>query len=167
MIESKSEDTLEDEVDDDSLIKVYMTGEINEPKIVEVKKGIILNDLINLCGGVTNNASPNINLVYEINDNVTIVIKERNFLEGIVIIDDIGDATVIDEVNGLISGKVNINTATAEQLLLLPGVGESTAGAIISYRLQHGAFTSIEEIMSVPGIKEAKYNLIKDLISTY
>lgn len=167
IISLEQEKKTETVIEVNDLIKVYMTGEINSPRIVEVEKGTILNDIIEMCGGITENASTNINLVYEITKNVTIVIKEKNYLEGIAVIEDIGEATVIEEANGLIDGKVNINTASIAQLLLLPGVGESTAGAIISYRLQVGSFKNIDEIMMVPGIKQAKFNLIKDLISTY
>ena len=147
------------------LIKVYVTGEINQPKIVEVEKGIILNEIIKLCGGLTENASKNINLVYEINKNVTLVIEEKNSINGIDIIDDIGDVVEIDEESGFIDGQVNINIATYENFCLLPGIGESTANAIIEYRNSNGPFKTIDEIMNVPGIKVAKFNSIKKLIT--
>jgi competence protein ComEA len=63
------------------------------------------------------------------------------------------------------SGKVNINTATKEQLVTLPGIGESKADSIIAYRTEHGSFSSIEEIMEIPGIKEAVFSKIKELIT--
>ncbi len=148
-------------------IKVYVTGEIINSQIVTVPIGATIDDIIKLCGGVTNQASKNINLVYEINQNVTIVIKGSNSLEGVDIIKDAGDVTIISDEGGLINGKVNINEATYEELLLLPGVGESTANAIISFRTKNGAYKNIEDIMLVPGIKEAKYSSLKDLITTY
>ena len=52
------------------------------------------------------------------------------------------------------SGKININTATAEQLTTLDGIGESKANAIIQYREQHGDFKSIDDLLNVPGIGE-------------
>ena len=55
------------------------------------------------------------------------------------------------------SGLVNINTATAEELETLPGVGESTAKAIVQDREEHGAFSSKEDLMRVSGIGEKKY----------
>jgi len=149
------------------LIKIYVTGEIKESKIIEVEKGIILNDIINMCGGLTKNASLNINLVYPINNNVTLVIKEKKDIKGVDIISDIGNVTVIKDENGLMKGTVDINRATYDGLLMLPGIGKSTAKAIITYRNEHGLFKKIEDIMNVPGIKEAKYNLIKELITIY
>jgi len=149
------------------LIKIYVTGEIKESKIIEVEKGIILNDVINMCGGLTKNASLNINLVYPIDSNVTLIIKEKKDVKGVDIISDIGDVTIVKNESGLINGTVNINNATYDGLLMLPGIGKSTAKAIIDYRNEHGLFKKIEDIMNVPGIKEAKYNLIKELISIY
>ena len=50
-------------------------------------------------------------------------------------------------------GKVNVNTATAAQLMALPGVGESIAQAIADYRDNNGAFRSVEDLLQVKGIK--------------
>ena len=61
------------------------------------------------------------------------------------------------------SSRVNINSADRDLLMSLPGIGAVTADAIIEYRSQR-SFASIEEIMNVSGIGEAKYNAIKDLI---
>ena len=60
--------------------------------------------------------------------------------------------------------KVNINTATKEELDTLPGIGESTAQKIIDYRNKNGKFTNIEEIKEVSVIGESKYEKIKDMI---
>ena len=64
-----------------------------------------------------------------------------------------------------VEGKVNINTAEISELCRLPGVGEATARKIIAFRESHGAFQRIEDIMQVPGIKEAKFLSFKDEIS--
>ena len=61
--------------------------------------------------------------------------------------------------------KINLNTADVSQLTTLTGVGESKALAIIAYREENGPFTSTEDIMSVPGIKEGTYEKIKDKIA--
>lgn len=62
-------------------------------------------------------------------------------------------------------GKVNINTASAEELCQIPGIGATRAAAVISYRERHGSFQSPEDIMNVSGIKEGTYEKIKDSIS--
>lgn len=61
--------------------------------------------------------------------------------------------------------KINLNTADVSKLTTLTGVGESKALAIIAYREENGPFTSIEDIMNVPGIKEGTYEKIKDKIA--
>ncbi len=63
------------------------------------------------------------------------------------------------------NGKnVNLNTASAEELMTLSGIGEARAQAIIAYREQHGGFRSIEEIMEIEGIKEKLFEKIREQI---
>lgn len=62
-------------------------------------------------------------------------------------------------------GKININTAGLEELMMLKGVGESRARAIIEYREQHGSFETPEDIMNISGIKEGVFSKIKDQIA--
>ena len=68
------------------------------------------------------------------------------------------------ESSSAVDGKINLNTADREQLMTLPGIGESKAEAVISYREEHGMFQKIEEIMNISGIKEAVFLKIKDKI---
>ena len=63
------------------------------------------------------------------------------------------------------SDTVNINIADAAALKTLTGIGEAKAQAILSYREEHGAFSTVEEIMQVPGIKESTFSAIKDKIA--
>lgn len=60
--------------------------------------------------------------------------------------------------------RININTASREELMQLNGIGAARADAIISYRATYGGFHDIEEIMNIPGIKEASFEKIKDQI---
>jgi|GEM_PF-125248 len=64
-----------------------------------------------------------------------------------------------------VTSLVNINTATKDELMTLPGVGESKANSIISYRETSGPFGSIEDIMNITGIKSGLFNKIKDHIT--
>ncbi len=61
-------------------------------------------------------------------------------------------------------GRIDLNTATAEQLQLLPGVGEVTAQRIVDYRTEHNGFTSIEELMEIKGIGEKKFAEMKQYV---
>lgn len=60
---------------------------------------------------------------------------------------------------------LNLNTATAEELTDLPGIGEKLAERIVAYRTAHGAFASIEEVMAVSGIGEGKFSAIRERIT--
>lgn len=62
-------------------------------------------------------------------------------------------------------GKVNLNTASREELMTLPGVGESKADLIIQYRQEHGRFEKIEDVMNISGIKEGLFAKIKENIT--
>lgn len=145
-------------------IKIYVTGEVLQPGIVEVEKGSTILDAVNACGGFTEFASSNINLVYSLEKNVTLIIKAKDDGGGATVLETPGDAIIVDDENGLIDGKININNADVGALGLLPGIGEKTALDIIAFREQSGPFKKIEDIMNVPGIKESKFSKIKDYI---
>lgn len=88
----------------------------------------------------------------------------RNTLQNIRI-SPFGNVTdTQNSINSENTGKLNINTATAEQLQLLPGIGESLAQRIIAYREENGAFATINELLNVDGIGQTRLNDIKDLI---
>lgn len=150
------------------LISVYVCGEVNNPGVYELSSGSIVNDAVEMAGGFTQAAQVNrINLVYIIESNVTIYIPGTD--------DDLepnefirpedqtiwGGQTMQTEL--VIQSSVNINTASREQLMSLPGIGAVTADAIIEYREQT-PFDRVEDIMNVTGIGEAKFNSIRDLI---
>ena len=60
--------------------------------------------------------------------------------------------------------RISINTATLEQLMQLPGIGQATAQKIIDYRAEHGLFQQLKDLMQVPGIKQKKWDALKDFI---
>lgn len=156
------------------MISIYICGEVRNPGIYEAPKGVLLNEIIEDAGGLTAEASVNnINLVYPVECNMSIYIPSeeeisKGFTGGDVIRQD--GVYVWGETGGSSSGTgssvsqlVNINTATVEELMTLPGIGEVTARSIVDYR-KETPFTSIEDIKNVSGIGDSKFNRIKDYI---
>ena len=72
-----------------------------------------------------------------------------------------GEQTALEPLPG---EKLNINTATAEELMKLPGLGEALSRAIVAYREENGAFSSVEDIMEVDGIGEGRFAAIEEYI---
>ena len=137
---------LNNETSDSNLILVNVQGKVKFPGIYTLNQEKYLYEIIDMAGGLLNSADiKNINLVQLIDQSCTINILgiEEN------------------KENVLI----NINYASFEQLLLLPGIGESYANKIIDYRLNVGLFKTIEDIKLIPGIKDNVFNQIKDKIT--
>ena len=76
-----------------------------------------------------------------------------------------GNTAVNSTDSHIQTGKININTADVDELISLPGIGETKARAIIEYREAYGGFVSTEEIMEVKGIGQSTYEKIKELIT--
>ena len=87
------------------------------------------------------------------------------FSESVRICDVIASAGGLTKKAATSSDKISLNKATKEQLLSLPGIGESKANAIVAYRTEHGSFQKIEDIMNISGIKNGVFDKIKDKIT--
>ena len=66
--------------------------------------------------------------------------------------------------NATVTGRMNINTATVNQLIQLPGIGEAVAERIVLYRDENGKFRGIEKLKNVKGIGDKKFKKLKPLI---
>ena len=141
-------------------ISIYICGEVNNPGVYRVPAGTILNDVAAMAGGFTVDAAlDSMDLVYQFSGNTSVFIPSAETL-------DKADSFILRNGNVHIpsdadDGLININSASLEQLITLPGVGESLGRSIIDYRGEN-LFRSIEDIMNVSGIGEAKFNKIKD-----
>lgn len=145
-------------------ISVYICGEVKKPDVVKVKEGTVLDDALELVGGPTDAADLNsINLAYRLCDQDMIKIPKKG--EKLTGTEKYIPPTNPTQPASKKDGKININTASESELDTLPGVGPSTAKAIIKYREQKGAFKAIEEIKNVNGIGDSKFNLMKDNIT--
>ena len=74
-------------------------------------------------------------------------------------------AGAASKTSAILEGPVNLNTATATQISLLPGIGPKAAERIVEYRQKNGAFKKIEELMNVKGIGEKSFLKLKPLIT--
>ena len=129
-------------------IWVHVCGAVTTPGVYELPQGSRINDAVLSAGGFDEEADREIvNLVEEIADGQQVRIPF------------IGEG----QVNAG-SGLIDLNSADAEQLCQIPGIGESRAEAIIKYRDAKGGFESPEELMQVPGIKEGIYARVSPYI---
>ncbi len=153
LTESESEEN-SDEVTDSSqkTIWVYVCGAVKSEGVYELPFGSRVYEAIELAGGLKENAaSSQINQAAVLSDEMHIYIPTREEAEQ--------QAFLQQEES---DGKININTATKEELMTLSGVGEAKAQSIIEYREANGAFQAIEDIMQISGIKEGLFYKIKD-----
>lgn len=107
------------------------------------------------------------NLARQVTDGEQIVVRAYSEPESGAgeSIDSSDSGVSSSSTTGVLTDKVNINTASASELITLDGVGESTAAKIIAYRQANGSFASIEDIKKVSGIGDKKYEAIKDRIT--
>lgn len=138
----------------ESLIAVYVCGQVLSPGLYYIPSDARVQDAIDAAGGLGAEASlSTVNPAAYVQDGDKIYIPS----EAEVLSASLNDAEQSD-------GRVNINTATKEELMTLPGIGESKADSIISYRDEHGGYTSVEEIKNISGIKDGVFQKIKDMI---
>lgn len=151
-------------------VMVHVIGEVNNPGVVTLNEGARIIDAINAAGAKTEDADlSKINLAYVVEDGVQIYVPRigekreeyvmENAGEGIIVDSAILDSSESKEI------KVNINTASADKLQTLPGVGISTAQKIIEYRTQNGKFKAPEDLKNVSGIGESKFEGLKEQIT--
>ena len=168
-VEKDTEEENNEVKEEKSKIIIHVSGAVVNEGIVELEEKARVADAIEAAGGVTEDAyMRNINLASLLEDGMKVYIPTKEEVMQKEENSDyiIGSNNIIENnnVESKKSGKVNINTATKEELDTLPGVGELTANKIISYREENGKFKSIEEIKEVSGIGDSKFEQIKDLI---
>ena len=139
-----------------SPLRIHITGAVLEPGVYTLPPDSIVKDALQAAGGSLPNADvENINLAAPLLDGQQIYIASYQ------------EATSTPETStssiSTPSSRMNINTADAPELEYLPGIGPSLAQKIIEYRRDHGPFSSIDDLLMVPGIGPAKLEQIKEL----
>lgn len=148
-------------------VVVFVCGHVRYPGVYALAQESRICDAIDAAGGMTEKACKDYwNLAERIEDGQKIYVptkaeaKEESFAEQNIENVSVQRVAVQED-----DGKININTAELEQLMKLSGIGESRAKAIITYRTEHGAFSTIEEIKNVSGIGDAIFSHMKDQIT--
>ena len=144
----------------ETVIFVDIKGAVKNPGVYQMKAGDRVKDAIDAAGGLTEEAdSQKVNLAKRLEDQMVIVVpKVGEEVEEIPAGETSKEATK--------EGKVNINTATVEELKTLKGVGEKKAEAIIEYRKKNGSFQTKEDLMKVRGIGKKLFESFQERIVT-
>lgn len=143
-----------------SLFAVHIVGCVHHPGVIWLPAGSLVLDAVEAAGGFTQEADQEaINLAYALTGHVQLRVPSLQE----------EDKTWLRQTGSTAGGeaeqRLNINTAGASQLMTLPGIGAVLAANIVSYREENGRFSSIEELMNVPGIKQAKFDALKDSVT--
>ncbi len=139
-------------------VYVYVCGAVNTPGVYELDKQARVFEAVQAAGGMSEDASAaSVNLARTVADGEQIYVPsgDEAQMQGA----GVGENSV---ATGAEQGKININTASREELMTLTGIGEAKAESILSYREEHGRFESIEELMEIEGIKEGVFGKIKE-----
>lgn len=162
-----------DSSDSEDEIYVYICGCVRQPGVYSFVPGSRVYEAVEKAGGFLEEASlVSVNLALELKDQMQIYIpsvQECASGDGLEVITGAKDAA-LDHASEDTQGTdaavlVNINTADAQRLMELPGIGPSKARDIIEYRETQGGFKSVEDLMNIPGIKNGVFEKIKDLVT--
>jgi len=151
-------DTSAGSSDPSGQVAVHVAGHVRHPGLVRLPAGSRVQDAIRAAGGATSGADLDaVNLARKLTDGEQVLVPGPGDPPP-PLPPDAGAAP------GTPSAPLDLNTATVEQLDTLPGVGEVTAGRIVAYRTAH-PFTSVDELLEVPGIGQRRFEQLKDLVT--
>ncbi|NJN54048.1 MAG: hypothetical protein HC804_04400 [Anaerolineae bacterium] len=149
-------------------IRIYVNGQVVSPAVYTLPTDSIVQAAVQAAGGFTEEANTAvINLAQPLSDGMQLYIPAvgETVAAPAVMAEPVSESAVTGGTAVTSSSLININAASAEELDVLPGIGPSTAAKIIEHRETNGPFVTIENIMDVTGIGEAKFAQIKDLIT--
>ena len=139
-------------------VTVHAAGAVTSPGVYRLPAGSRVSDLLSAAGGATADADlDQLNLAAPLADGERILVPRRG--------ESVAEAAAgLADAAGARAMKVDLNTATAEELDTLPGIGPATAEAIIRHRETHGRFRSVTDLLEVRGIGEAKLAQLRPLV---
>lgn len=143
---------------------VDVKGAVNKAGMYRITQGMRLVDAIDLAGGFTKDADQNqLNFSKLLTDQEVIYVPKNG--EEIPTMNETITSGNTHKINETETAKININTADANELQQLSGIGEKKAADIINYRETNGSFHAIEDLTKVSGIGEKTLEKLKDLIT--
>jgi competence protein ComEA len=139
-------------------VVIDVVGAVRKPGLYRLRQGTRIADAVALAGGATAKADlALVNLAAPLADGEQVVVPAQGPVGATA-------AAPPSAVGASPTAPLDLNTATAEQLDALPGVGPATAAKIIAFRQQHGAFHSVDELDAVPGIGPSRIAQLKGLV---
>lgn len=175
-----AKEELKEETNTETSVKeivVDVKGSVKKPGVYKIKENSRVTDAIDAAGGLSKNANTRfINLSKLLSDGDVVVIysneeiedakkEDKIVVETPCICEEVKNDACYKEETTNTNGKININTATINELMTLTGIGESKAKLIIEYRTQNGNFKDIKDIMKVKGISETLFSKFKENIT--
>ncbi|MGM9925494.1 MAG: helix-hairpin-helix domain-containing protein [Bacillus sp. (in: firmicutes)] len=154
------EETIEQE---EPIKKVDVKGAINRPGVYIAAADDRVLDVIGKAGGFTAQADKNaVNLAQRVEDQMMVYVPAVGEQVNLPTVPAAAGASA---ASGQTGGKVNINSATEDELQTISGIGPAKAQAIIQYRTEKGAFSSIDELKEISGIGEKTFEKLKDQVT--
>jgi competence protein ComEA len=147
-----------------SPLRVYISGAVASADVYQLPPGSIVKDALLAAGGAAADADlDRINLAAQVTDGQHVYVPHAG--EAVPVVAPPGQPVPGSTAGGA-AGRLNINTATAEELETLPGIGPSLAARIVAHREARGPFSVPEDITQVSGIGPATFEKIRELITT-
>lgn len=143
------------------LIYVQVSGAVNEPGVYALPEGSRVFEAIELAGGVSKEAD-----VQSLNQAKPLADGE---MIRVLTAEEAAQAAEKENISAgqnqsQDDGRVNLNTATKEELMQLPGIGAAKAERILAWREENGGFAQIEDLMKIEGIKEGVFSKVEDCV---
>ena len=146
-------------------VTVDVKGAVTKPGVYTLKASSRVTDAIKAAGGMTEDAdAKSVNLAASLSDEEVIYVANKD--ENVSVLGQSGTGQVSDKGGQSVSkdGKINLNTATLEELQTISGIGAKRAEDIIAYRESHGGFQSVDDLKNVSGIGDKTLAKIRESI---